>query len=86
MPNGEILVRWTIRPDSLHLEIVDGGSTTLPRANVAPSYALGGRGLDIVRRLSTQWGVDQDDERVTVWADVPRHADGVLSGAPRGPN
>ena len=36
--------------------------------------ASGGRGLDIVRTVSTQWGVTEGAESVTVWAEVPRTA------------
>jgi hypothetical protein len=32
--------------------------------------------LDIVRTVSTQWGVTEGEGSVTVWAEVPRVADG----------
>lgn len=72
LPSGEIAVRWEVRDDLLHIEITDGGAGTRPHASVAALSALGGRGLDIVRTVSTQWGVTEGEDQVTVWAEVPR--------------
>jgi len=74
LPDGSIAVRWQISDDLLHIEITDGGATTQPEANVAARSALGGRGLDIVRTVSSDWGVTEDGATVTVtvWADIPR--------------
>jgi anti-sigma regulatory factor (Ser/Thr protein kinase) len=87
LPGGDILVRWAIWPETLHLEIVDGGGGTHPHANAPPATALGGRGLEIVRTLSSSWGVDEVEHRVTVWADLARSgapAASSLSLAPHG--
>jgi serine/threonine-protein kinase RsbW len=72
LPGGKVLVRCSIDDDCLHVEITDGGSVTRPNPAVATVFALGGRGLDIVRMISREWGVTQDGSSVTVWADVPR--------------
>jgi anti-sigma regulatory factor (Ser/Thr protein kinase) len=72
LPGGEVQVGWSIDEGCMHLEITDGGGVTRPNPAVATGFALGGRGLDIVRTISNQWGVTQDGESVTVWADVPR--------------
>lgn len=72
LPSGEITVRWQVRDDLLHIEITDGGGGTRPQASVASLSSLGGRGLDIVRRVSAEWGVTQGQDSVTVWAEVPR--------------
>ena len=72
LPSGEIHVRWEVTDDVLHIEITDGGAGTRPHASVAALSALGGRGLDIVRTVSTQWGVTEGQDCVTVWAEVPR--------------
>lgn len=75
LPSGQILVRWDLRDDVLHIEITDGGARTRPYPTVAALSAVGGRGLDIVRTVSTQWGVNEDQAEggtVTVWADVAR--------------
>jgi anti-sigma regulatory factor (Ser/Thr protein kinase) len=74
LPSGEIIVRWQVQDELLHVEITDGGAGTRPHASVAALSALGGRGLDIVRTVSTQWGVTEGDGSVTVWAEVPRSA------------
>lgn len=76
LPSGDIRVRWEVLDDVLHIEITDGGAGTRPHASVAALSALGGRGLDIVRTVSTQWGVTEGEDSVTVWAEVPRGADG----------
>ena len=73
LPSGEIRVRWSIQDDCLHMEITDGGALTRPHAGVATIASLGGRGLDIVRSVSDHWGVTEDHDCVTVWADVNRN-------------
>ena len=72
LPSGQIMVRWQVTPDLLHIEITDGGAGTRPLASVPILSALGGRGLDIVRTVARQWGVTEDQDTVTVWAEVPR--------------
>ena len=76
LPSGDIRVRWEVLDEVLHIEITDGGAGTRPHASVAALSALGGRGLDIVRTVSTQWGVTEGEDCVTVWAEVPRGAGG----------
>ncbi len=72
LPSGEIRVRWALRRDLLHLEITDGGALTRPQAAVAAVSSLGGRGLDIVRTICSEWGVTEEASGVTVWADLRR--------------
>ncbi len=72
LPGGDIVVSWAISDGCLHVEITDGGATTRPHAGVAAMSPHGGRGLDIVRHISAQWGVHEDHHAVTVWADVSR--------------
>ena len=72
LPGGEVQVRCSISEDFLHIEITDGGAVTRPNPAVATVFALGGRGLDIVRTISREWGVSAEGDSVTVWADVPR--------------
>lgn len=73
LPGGDITVWCQVTDDLLHLEITDGGGATRPHPSVPVLSALGGRGLDIVRSVSTQWGVTEDHNTVTVWAEVPRN-------------
>lgn len=72
LPSGEIRVHWSIQDDCLHMEITDGGAVTRPHAGVADMSSLGGRGLDIVRTVSDEWGVTEKPDCVTVWAEVRR--------------
>jgi len=72
LPGGEVQVGWSIDRERMHLETTDGGGSTRPNPAVATGFALGGRGLDIVRTISDQWGVTQHGESVTVWAVIPR--------------
>jgi anti-sigma regulatory factor (Ser/Thr protein kinase) len=87
LPSGEIRVRWEVRDELLHIEITDGGAGTRPHASVVALSALGGRGLDIVRTVSAQWGVTEREDGVTVWAEVPRSPglDGDSAVATSGP-
>jgi anti-sigma regulatory factor (Ser/Thr protein kinase) len=71
LPGGQIAVGWGVDGGLLHLEITDGGAGTRPQAGIAALGAIGGRGLDIVRMLSAQWGVLEADGRTTVWAELP---------------
>jgi anti-sigma regulatory factor (Ser/Thr protein kinase) len=72
LPGGNIRVSCSIGEECLRVEITDGGAVTRPNPAVATVFALGGRGLDIVRTICREWGVVQEDQSVTVWADVPR--------------
>jgi serine/threonine-protein kinase RsbW len=72
LPEGEVRVSWLIDDVCLHIAITDGGAATRPNPAVATVFALGGRGLDIVRMVSRQWGVTQEGTSVTVWADIAR--------------
>lgn len=73
LPGGRINVRWQVAEEVLHIEITDGGGGTRPNPSVPVLSALGGRGLDIVRTVSSQWGVTEHQSTVTVWAKVPRN-------------
>jgi len=81
LPSGQIRVCWEVQDDLLHIEITDGGAGTRPQASVVEMSAAGGRGLDIVRTVSTQWGVTEGDGSVTVWAEVPRVRSGTTGSA-----
>jgi anti-sigma regulatory factor (Ser/Thr protein kinase) len=72
LANGEIWVRWAVGDDSVHVAITDGGGPTWPQLGSAAVSSLGGRGLEIVRQVSSRWGVTVDHGAVTVWADLPR--------------
>jgi anti-sigma regulatory factor (Ser/Thr protein kinase) len=72
LPDGQIRIRWQVTPERLHMEITDGGALTRPSAGVAEVSSLGGRGLDIVRSVSSHWGFTEGRGTVTVWAELER--------------
>ena len=60
---------------ALHVEVIDE-SDMLP-VLVEPVHSIDdhGRGLLLVRDLSEQWGVVENDSGKTVWFSLPRGAD-----------
>lgn len=69
-----VLVRWQTHPDGLlTLEVTDGGASTRPLPANPSVTARGGRGLSIVGKLASDWGVRHAPGRVTVWAELPAH-------------
>jgi len=90
LAGGKVQLTWSAGPDSVVLEVTDGGGATRPRVGAAAVTAGAGRGLAVVRRLSRDWGVREAPSGTTVWAvvDLDRrrvtHGPGVSkrSGAP----
>ena len=71
LPAGELEVVLTIEEETLMLSVADGGSFTLPQIVHPPPLAANGRGLDIVRALSREWGVREGaDGSNTVFAII----------------
>ena len=74
LPGCIVKVSWKLRPDSVEVEVSDGGGPTTPAVNEPTNWAVGGRGLGIVARLSLHWGVrvrEDGEPETTVWAEVP---------------
>ncbi|WP_344446763.1 ATP-binding protein [Kitasatospora nipponensis] len=72
---GGVLVRWQMHDDGLlTLEVTDGGAVTRPLPASPSLTSKGGRGLSIVGKLATEWGVRDAPGEVTVWAALPAHA------------
>ena len=71
LPGGTVKVSWDFGAESILIAVCDGGSETFPSVREAAGSALGGRGLDIVARISLRWGVLRDDGETTVWAELP---------------
>jgi two-component sensor histidine kinase len=70
--SGGVLVSWQMHRDgSLTLEVTDGGSATRPMPARPSLTSRGGRGLSIVGRLASEWGVRDEPGQVTVWAAIP---------------
>jgi anti-sigma regulatory factor (Ser/Thr protein kinase) len=65
--------RVTVADDQVHVEVRDHGAL-LPRESEVPPTSMRGRGLTIVGRVASRWGVvEHPDGGKTVWADVPCH-------------
>jgi anti-sigma regulatory factor (Ser/Thr protein kinase) len=82
LPGRTVKVAWHLRQGSVEVSVSDGGGQTVPMAYQPSNWAVGGRGLGIVDRLSLRWGVcadtaDQDGlveggpGETTVWAELP---------------
>jgi anti-sigma regulatory factor (Ser/Thr protein kinase) len=77
LPGCVVKVSWKLLQDSVEVEVSDGGGPTTPAVNEPTNWAIGGRGLGIVARLSLHWGVraeegdDDGEPETTVWAELP---------------
>lgn len=71
---GVLLVGWRIADDELTLRVTDGGSVKRIEPRESSPMSDSGRGLHIVERLVTAWGVtDHAGSLRTVWAVLPVH-------------
>lgn len=70
LEDGRVLLRWQVRAGVLDIEVTDGGSGGVVRAQRPAAMSINGRGLRIVRHLAHEWGVVEDDGRRTVWASL----------------
>lgn len=66
LPDGCLLVTWSVVADSLELSVTDGGSPTSPHAVDAPVSATSGRGMSIVETLVDEWWLEDKPSRSTV--------------------
>ncbi len=71
LPGALVQVSWALGDESLTVSVRDGGGPTLPHAGHPSLSDLRGRGLAIVERLCSQWGVCTSTGGVTVWAILP---------------
>lgn len=65
---GRIELRLCFPGDCLRLEVIDQGTERVPKIREQPADETGGWGLQIVDRLSRQWGVFEGTTHV--WADL----------------
>lgn len=71
---GVLLVGWRMADDELTIRVTDGGSGQRIEPREASPLSDSGRGLHIVERLVTAWGVtDHAGSLRTVWAVLPVH-------------
>ncbi len=70
---GGLAVTLRVEANALRLAVDDGGSATLPALLNPPLLTPSGRGLWIVRTLTTAWGVREGVSGNTVFGVLPRH-------------
>ena len=68
LPDGDIVVAWSVDERGLQISVTDGGSGTRPRKVNASSSALAGRGMAIVETLADSWWADRTRTKSTVHA------------------
>ena len=71
LPDHTIRTSWQVHTDTIEIAVSDGGGPTTPSVSEPTGWAVGGRGLGIVERISLRWGVSDADGEITVWAQVP---------------
>ena len=71
LPDHTFRACWRLGPESVEIEVSDGGGPTAPTVAEPEKLEAGGRGLGIVERLSLRWGVRRDGGETTVWAELP---------------
>jgi anti-sigma regulatory factor (Ser/Thr protein kinase) len=69
----DIELRIRVEPFAVDVSVLDHGPR-VPPAEIAPpqEHATSGRGLSIVDRLASDWGVEPLDGGKTVWARLER--------------
>jgi anti-sigma regulatory factor (Ser/Thr protein kinase) len=67
----EFTLSADLAPGSLRVGVEDG-SDDLPAVRSLPRRELGGRGLHLVKELSSRWGADTLPSGKRVWFELPR--------------
>jgi anti-sigma regulatory factor (Ser/Thr protein kinase) len=72
--NGAFEIACVVDHHRLHVEVSDDGGPARLRRRVHHVRAEHGRGLQLVRALSSRWGVREDPAGRTIWfeLDLPR--------------
>jgi serine/threonine-protein kinase RsbW len=79
LPGHTLRVSWRLGSDSAEIAVTDGGGPTVPAMTEPVGWAVGGRGLGIVDRLSLRWDFRDADGARTVWAELPLRYGGTGS-------
>lgn len=75
-PADAIDVDLVLSDGRLRLTVMDDGADSLPQLLEPDPTRAGGRGLLLVERLSTAWGVDRKRSGMThVWCELPLGTD-----------
>lgn len=71
--SGAITVVVMEIPDGIRVEVRDAGSGSVPRVNISPDTAEGGRGLFLVDRMAAKWDHTRDATGLTSWFELFDH-------------
>jgi len=71
LPDHTIRVSWRMHENLVEITVSDGGGPTVPSVSEPSGWAIGGRGLGIVDRIALRWGVSDEGQEITVWAQLP---------------
>lgn len=67
---GPIVVRAALRDGFVRLEVSDAAVDAAPAPRVAAPNDEGGRGMELVDKLSARWGWQIDAQAKVVWLDL----------------
>jgi anti-sigma regulatory factor (Ser/Thr protein kinase) len=70
-PDASLRLDAWLEQASVHLEVWDGGTEgTVARRERDRDDEVGGFGLDLVARLSQDWGIERDGRGTRVWLEL----------------
>ena len=67
---GPITVRAYLTDGFLHIEVCDSSTETPPKRREARPDDEGGRGMELVEKLSSRWGYRVSGHSKVVWLDL----------------
>jgi anti-sigma regulatory factor (Ser/Thr protein kinase) len=68
--NGSFEITCMVEQRRLHVEVSDDGGPARLRRRVHQVHSGRGRGLQLVRALSSRWGVREDPAGRTIWFEL----------------
>jgi anti-sigma regulatory factor (Ser/Thr protein kinase) len=69
LPDGHLRAGWELEDDRVVLRVTDGGADSRPTVVRSQDFeAERGRGLAIVAALARDWGSEQNDRGLQIWA------------------
>jgi anti-sigma regulatory factor (Ser/Thr protein kinase) len=67
---GPITVRAYVADGFLHLQVCDSSADCVPQRREAGTDDEGGRGIELVEKLSNRWGYRVTEHSKIVWLDL----------------
>lgn len=74
-----VTVAVAVEEERVHVDVADG-SSTIPSVKGYERDAATGRGRELVRALSSAWGVERRGDGKCVWFEIPIGGDATASG------